>query len=134
MKYMLDTNICIELLRKSNRRILEHIKQYDIGDIGISSITLAELQYGVEKSTKQPQNQNILTAFLADLEVVDFDSNAAIYYGQIRTHLETKGTLVGPMNTLLAAHALALDVTFVTNNKREFKRIKSLKVENWTRS
>ena len=131
---MLDTNICIELLRKKSSHVLKHIEKCNIGDICISSITLAELQHGVAKSSNFPKSVEILSCFLADIEVLSFDNNAAVWYGQHRAYLESQGTPIGPMDTLIAAHAASLDVTLVTNNMREFKRVKGLKLENWVRN
>jgi tRNA(fMet)-specific endonuclease VapC len=131
---MLDTNICIELLRKKSSRALQHIEKCSIGDICISSITLAELRHGVVKSSNFPKSVEILSCFLTDIEVFNFDSDAAISYGQHRAYLESQGTPIGPMDLLIAAHASSLDITLVTNNMREFKRVKGLKLENWIRN
>lgn len=131
---MLDTNICIDLLRRRSSNALKHIEKCNIGDICISSITLAELQHGVVKSSNFPKSAEILSCFLTDIEILSFDSNAAVWYGQHRAYLESKGTPIGPMDMLIAAHASSLDITLVTNNMREFKRIKGLKLENWIRN
>lgn len=132
MKYMLDTNICIYLIKKKSEKVLRHLKAHSIGDIGISSITLAELRYGVEKSQQVQKNRDALYEFLLPLEIADFDDEAAVSYGTVRVALEKAGTPVGSMDMLIGAHALSLDITLVTNNLREFKRIKGLTVIDWT--
>ncbi|MCB9009132.1 MAG: type II toxin-antitoxin system VapC family toxin [Ardenticatenaceae bacterium] len=131
MKVMLDTNICIYLIKQKPASVLTRFEQYVLGEIGISSITVAELQFGVSNSQKQQQNQEALDLFLAPLEIVDFDVRAAQVYGRIRTHLKQNGTPIGAYDMLIAAHAQSLDVTLVTNNLREFSRIPNLLLENW---
>ncbi len=132
MKFMLDTNICIYLIKQKSPSILKHLKRYSVGDIGISSITLAELYYGVEKSRYIQNNREALGEFLLPLEITDFDEKASQIYGVVRANLEKDGNLIGSMDMLIASHALSLDVTLITNNTREFKRIKQLKVSDWT--
>jgi tRNA(fMet)-specific endonuclease VapC len=129
--YLLDTNICIELIRGNSKKILQHLKKCKVGEIGISSITLAELQYGVAKSSDPSRNKVALVEFCAPLEILSFDDHAAGVYGNIRAKLEKKGLPIGPLDTLIAAHALALDAILVTNNQREFKRVSGLKLDNW---
>ena len=102
-----------------------------IGDIGISTITLAELRYGVEKSQSIEKNRQALEAFLRPLEILDFDESAASAYGVVRTALERAGNPIGPLDTQIGAHALSVDAFLVTNNTKEFRRIKGLKVANW---
>lgn len=131
MKVMLDTNICIYLIKQKPASVLTHFEQYQLGEIAISSITVAELQFGVSNSQKQQQNQTAFDLFLAPLEIVDFDVRAARVYGRIRTHLTKQGTPIGAYDMLIAAHAQSLDVTLVTNNLREFSRIPNLRLENW---
>lgn len=129
MKYMLDTNICIYLIKERPLSILEKFKSLSLDSICISSITQAELEYGVQKSQYQNKNQSALEEFLLPLEVMDFDSSAA--YGIIRANLEKEGRLIGPMDTLIGAHAKSLNLILVTNNVKEFARIPSLTIENW---
>jgi tRNA(fMet)-specific endonuclease VapC len=131
MKVMLDTNICIYLIKKQPSSVLERFHTFPVGDIGISIITLAELDYGVAKSRSHVRNRAALEQFVAPLEVADFDREAAQIYGRIRASLEAKGTLVGGMDLLIAAHAISLGARLVTNNLREFRRIPGLRVENW---
>ncbi len=132
MKFMLDTNICIYLIKRKSQRIIEHLKKHTAGEIGVSSITLAELQYGVAKSLHKKQNRIALEEFVLPLEIAYFEEKAAETYGLIRSQLERTGKPIGSLDTLIGAHALCLGVTLVTNNIREFKRIKSLKVVDWT--
>lgn len=131
MIYLLDTNICIYLIKKKSPTLLYKFRQLQIGDVGISTITLSELHFGVEKSQKRDSNLMALNQFLMPLEIVSFDVAASLQYGIIRSELERLGTPIGPMDTLIAAHALSLKLTLVTNNLSEFSRIKALQTENW---
>jgi tRNA(fMet)-specific endonuclease VapC len=131
MDYLLDTNICIELIRRRSAKILRRLQKCQIGQVGISSITLAELQYGVYKSRDPQRNKMALVEFCAPLEIPPFDDRAASIYGQIRTAIEEAGKPIGPMDMLIAAHALALGAILVTNNHREFARVPKLHIENW---
>ncbi|MGE3152469.1 MAG: type II toxin-antitoxin system VapC family toxin [Nitrospiraceae bacterium] len=131
MKVMLDTNICIYLIKKQPPSVLERFTDHPVGDIGISVITLAELEYGASKSRHPLRNRLALYQFITPLEVADLDRNAATTYGRLRASLETKGTVVGAMDLLIAAHAICLGVKLVTNNVREFQRIPGLRVDNW---
>ncbi len=131
MKLMLDTDICIYLIKQHPPSVLERFLSHPVGDIGISSITVAELDYGVSKSLHATKNRLALAQFLSPLEIASFDREAAAAYGRIRTTLEKKGTLIGSMDLLIAAHALSLAVRLVTNNAREFRRVPGLRVENW---
>jgi tRNA(fMet)-specific endonuclease VapC len=128
---MLDTNMCIYLIRRRPPQVLEHFQRRTIGDIGISTVTLAELHYGAAKSQFPGRNQQALEAFILPLEVVPFDAAAAAAYGPVRAALERQGTPIGAMDMLIAAHALSLRLTLVTNNTREFARVQGLSVENW---
>lgn len=131
MRYLLDTNICIYLIKRRPPQVLARFQHCAVGDIGLSAVTLAELQYGVAKSQFPARNQQALEAFTLPLEVVPFDAAVATAYGPIRTVLERQGTPIGAMDLLIAAHALSLGVTLVTNNPREFGRVSGLQVENW---
>lgn len=131
MKYLLDTNICIYIIKKKPINILNKFKSLSIGDIGISSVTLAELSYGVEKSQYKNQNKEALNEFALPLEILHFDEKAAFHYGIIRANLEKKGIVIGAMDMMIAAHAQSMDLTLVTNNGREFTRVKDLSIENW---
>ena len=131
MKVMLDTNICIYLIKRKPAQVVAKFQEYDLGDIGISSVTVAELQYGVAKSQQQKQNQQALDLFLTPLMIADFDLSAAQHSGQIRAELARQGTPIGAYDLLLAGHALSLGVVLVTNNVGEFSRVPNLRVENW---
>ncbi len=131
MKYLLDTNICIYIIKKQPVSVINKFKRLSIGDIGISSITLAELNYGVEKSQHPQKNKSALEEFILSLEIVSFDERAAYHYGDMRAELEKKGTPIGPLDLLIAAHARSLDLVLVTNNKKEFARVSKLKIEDW---
>lgn len=111
--------------------VIEKFKSTGIGKIGISSITVSEFNYGVSKSKFKKQNEKRLQEFLTPFEILPYDENASKYYGEIRSQLERQECVIGPLDMLIAAHALSRDLTFVTNNEKEFKRIESLKVENW---
>jgi tRNA(fMet)-specific endonuclease VapC len=113
---------------------LERFNQHEVGNIAISSITVAELRYGVEKSQQVARNARALDQFLMPLIIVDFDDDAAETYGRIRAQLERQGTPLGPLDTLIAAHALCLNLTLVTNNTREFSRVAGLTLQNWSAS
>ena len=132
MKFMLDTNICIYLIKLKPEKVFKLFQSHMVGDIGISSMTLAELRYGVEKSQHIEKNRQALDEFILPLEIADFDEASAEAYGTIRAALEKAGRPIGPMDLLIGAHALALGVALVTNNTKEFKRIKNLKVVDWT--
>jgi tRNA(fMet)-specific endonuclease VapC len=131
VNYLLDTNICIYIIKTRPRAVLATFEAHDVGEIGLSSITAAELHYGVAKSQYPRRNQDALEQFLAPLVIADFDVAAAEHYGRIRAALERRGTPIGPLDTLIAAQALSLDVILVTNNVREFSGIPALRVENW---
>jgi tRNA(fMet)-specific endonuclease VapC len=133
MKFMLDKNICIYIIKQKPVKVLERFTQYSPGDILISSITIAELRHGAEKSLHVLQNHDALNGFIIPLEVAAFDEKAADEYGKVRVMLEKKGKPIGSMDMIIGAHALSLGVTLVTNNTKEFKRIRGLKVENWTK-
>ena len=131
MNYLIDTNICIYLMNEKPLKVIEKFKNTEIGQIGISTITVSELKYGVAKSKYQKQNSKRLEEFLIPFEILPYDETASNYYGRIRFQLESEGKVIGPLDMLIAAHALSKDLTLVTNNEKEFLRIKSLKVENW---
>ena len=131
MKLMLDTNICIYIIKQQPVAVLKRFLEYQIGDIGISSITLSELRYGVAKSTHKEKNTKALDEFITPLEVVSFDEEAAHIYGDIRASLEKAGTPIGAMDMLIAAHAVSLGIPLVTNNTREFVRIPTLNIIDW---
>jgi tRNA(fMet)-specific endonuclease VapC len=131
MKYLLDTNICIALIRQKPKELIERLTACKPGDVGVSAITVAELVHGAQKSNQSEQNMAALEEFLLPLELVDFDQRAAIAYGYIRAYLERKGTPIGSMDMLIAAQVLSREVTLVTNNTREFKRVPELQIVDW---
>lgn len=131
MKYMLDTNICIYLIKRRPVEVLDRFRQARIGDLGISSITVSELAYGVEKSQEVERNREALELFLAPLVIAEFDAEAALEAGAIRLALEKAGTPIGAYDLLIAAHAKSLGVILVSNNLREFARVEGLAIENW---
>ena len=133
MKYLLDTNICIYIIRKNPERMFRKFRECQVGDVGISSITYSELEFGVENSSNPQRNREALYEFLAPLEIEPYPPEAAPVYGSLRAHLQRKGRLIGPLDLLIAAHASYLGCTLVTNNLAEFSRVPNLIAENWAR-
>ena len=133
MKYFLDTNICIYIIKTKPKVVFERVSQYRVGDLGISAITYSELAYGVANSSDPEKNTMALSEFLGPLEIIDYQADVAATYGLIRTHLKRKGKLIGPLDMLIAAHALHLGFILVTNNTKEFSRIPNLQIEDWTK-
>ena len=131
MRVLLDTNICIYMIKNKPPEVRKHFEQFVPGDIAISSITVAELQYGVEKSAAKEKNALALEAFLLPLEIVAFDMDSALVYGKIRAMLEKQGTPIGGMDMLIAAQAIAQNFALVTHNLKEFNRVPGLKCETW---
>ena len=132
MNLLLDTNICIYLIKQRPPSVLKRFDTYAAGTIGISSITVAELEFGVQKSQYPSQNQQALDQFLLPLVILDFDHEAARAYGKLRAWLETRGRVIGALDMFIAAHALSKGLSVATNNVREFSRVPGLKVLNWT--
>lgn len=130
---MLDTNICIYIIKREPTHVVKRFQKTRISKIGISSITLSELFYGAMKSLKPEQNNLALVQFAAPLEIFAYDHKAAQHYGDIRFQLEKQGTPIGALDTFIAAHALSLGCILVTNNEKEFNRVPRLKIENWTK-
>jgi tRNA(fMet)-specific endonuclease VapC len=128
---MLDTNVCVDLIRRRKPGLFERLRRHQPAEIAISSITLAELQYGAAKSPHPARQTMLLDEFCAPLAILPFDSRAAGQYGTVRAALERQGTPIGPLDTLIASHAFSLGLTLVTNNEREFARVPGLTVENW---
>ena len=131
MKYLLDTNICIYIIKKKPQKVIQKLSKMNMDKVAISSITLSELEYGVQKSSNPDRNKIALSEFIVPINILNYDDKAAQQYGVIRTELEKKGQIIGPLDLLIAAHALSVNLTLVTNNEKEFKRINSLKMENW---
>ena len=130
ISYMLDTNICIYVINARSPTVLARFRQERLGNIGISCVTAAELAFGVAKSGSA-RNREALEMFLAPLEVLPFDAAAIWHYGELRAGLERRGQLIGALDTMIAAHALASNTILVTNNTREFARVPGLRLENW---
>jgi tRNA(fMet)-specific endonuclease VapC len=128
---MLDTNICVYLIRKKSPKVFQNLARHSILEVSISAITVAELQFGAQKSSQADQNQQALNQFLLPFTILDFDYDAAMAYGHLRAYLEAEGTPIGSLDTLIAAHALSQNLSIVTNNTREFSRVPGLLVEDW---
>ncbi len=134
MKYMLDTNVLVHLIRNKSENIKNRLRQENISDVCISSITYAELEYGVSKSSNKEKNALALLTVLSGIKVLPLGESAGKVYGSIRASLEKDGNVIGPNDMLIAAHALAEGLTLVTNNTREFRRVPGLNIEDWTDS
>ena len=131
MKYLLDTNICIYIIKKKPVSAIKKFEKLKSGSVAISTVTLSELYFGVAKSSKPDENMIALQEFISPLEVLDFSNVDALVYGRIRNSLEKKGSPIGAMDLLIASIAKSQDLILVTNNTKEFARISDLKIENW---
>ncbi len=131
MNYLLDTNICIYIIKQKPAHVREKFNTLPAESVGVSSITSSELYYGVSKSRNTSQNGQALAEFLSPLIVAPYDETAALHYGKLRAALEKSGNLIGSLDMLIAAHALSLGLTLVTNNVGEFQRVAGLAIENW---
>ena len=131
MRYMLDTNTCINVIKYHPSSAEKKLARVAVGEVGISSIVLAELWYGVAQSAKAKHNEEALSEFLYYVSVSDWPQEAAPEYGRMRSQLRKKGTPIGAMDLLIAAHAVTLGATLITDNVTEFRRVAKLKVENW---
>lgn len=131
MKFMLDTNIIAYAKNNRPESVLQRFMKHRPEDMCISAITMAELEFGICKSSKPAQNRLALMMFLSEIQVVPFDGKAAQEYGLIRAELTARGTPIGANDLLIAAHARSLGLTLITNNGREFERVPGLTVENW---
>ena len=131
MKLLLDTNICIYIIKKKPPEVLQRFGEYQVDEIGISAITIAELYYGAQKSKNLAQNLQALEQFLLPLKICDFDKPAAAAYGELRASLESQGQPVGALDLLIAAQALSLKVPLITHNTNEFSRIPGLLIQDW---
>ncbi len=131
MMFLIDTNICIYIMNDHPPEVIQKFREIGVGNIYISSITVSELQYGACKSKHIKKNIKRLEEFLRPFVILAYDETASNYYGKIRSHIEKQGNVIGPLDMLIAAHALSENLTLITNNEKEFKRIRLLKVENW---
>jgi tRNA(fMet)-specific endonuclease VapC len=130
--YMLDTDTASYIMKRSNRVVLDKLRTIAVTDLSISAITKSELMFGVEISPRRQKDQASLDEFLDYAQVLDYPSEAALDYGQIRAYVKARGAIIGSNDMLIAAHARCLGLTLVTNNTREFARVPQLKIENWT--
>ncbi|MCK5674734.1 MAG: type II toxin-antitoxin system VapC family toxin [Spirochaetales bacterium] len=135
MKYLFDTNICIYLINKKFEYLIDRVEKYGIENIGISSITIAELEYGIAKSSSPQKEENrvALLEFLLPFKFIDFNQNDAYEYGRIRQDLQSHGKIIGNMDILIGSQAVSRELILVTNNEKEFKRIEGLEIENWVK-
>jgi tRNA(fMet)-specific endonuclease VapC len=131
-RYMLDTDTCSYIMKRSHDAVLKRLTKVPVSDVCISVITKSELLFGVEVSPKRRQDEAALDAFLRHVEVLDFPDKAASHYAKIRADLKSRGAMIGANDLLIAAHARSLGLTLVTNNAREFRRVRNLSIENWT--
>ena len=131
-RYMLDTDTCSYVMRRAHDGLLKRLSNVPVGDVCMSVITKAELLYGVEVSPKRRQDEAAVEALLRYVEVLDFPDEASSHYAKIRADLKTRGTMIGANDLLIAAHARSLSLTLITNNTREFRRIRHLVIDNWT--
>ena len=129
--YMLDTNICIYIIKQKTEKILKQLQKKRIFGLEISSVTLAELEFGNENSLYKEKNKIALMEFLTIIDIKEFDAAAAKEFGSIKKDLKDRNCLIGPFDMLIGAHAKSLNSILVTNNTKEFERIKDLRVENW---
>ena len=127
---LLDTNICIYIINAKPPAVLKRFKHYRLGEIGLCSVVAAELAFGVAKSGSA-RNRQALEMFLAPLTILPFDERASWAYGDLRAELERRGTPIGSLDTMIAAHALSLQAKLITNNTREFGQVPGLHVDNW---
>ena len=128
---MVDTNICIYIMNQRPVKIIHAFKQCNIGEIGVSAITVSELQYGAAKSKSRDINKQRIEEFLLPLEILPYDDAASGIYGNIRFLLEKRGVVIGFLDLLIAAQAISRDLVLITNNTKEFNRVDDLKLENW---
>lgn len=131
-RYMLDTDTCSYIMKRSNDQVLKRLQKVLVSDLCISVMTKAELLFGVEVSARRKQDEAALNAFLHYMEILDFPDAASPHYARIRADLKTQGMMIGANDLFIAAHACSLGLTLVTNNTREFGRVRNLTLENWT--
>jgi tRNA(fMet)-specific endonuclease VapC len=134
MTYLLDTNICIYIIKNQYVDLVKKLRVVGIENVGISTITLAELEFGVANSNRPSETMTRLYEFLVPFTIIDFNMDSARYYGKIRKELKDLGQPIGPMDLLIAAIALAHNQTLVTNNVKKFEKVTELKIENWITS
>jgi tRNA(fMet)-specific endonuclease VapC len=130
-RYMLDTDMCSYIIKEHPESVHQRFQKLAMEQLCISVITYAELVYGVERSSSKRVNRPIIEDFARHLDVVDWDTDAADHYGVIRAELEAAGTPIGAMDMMISAHAKSLKAVLVTNNQKQFTKVKGLKIENW---
>lgn len=133
MQCMLDTNICIYIIKRKPMEVIERFRLFQISQVCVSSITVSELEYGVIKSSKPAKNHAALAQFMAPIEILPYGDAAAQHYGELRVYLEKHGNPIGALDMLIAAHALSIDCALITNNKKEFERVPHLTIDNWVK-
>jgi len=133
--FLLDTNMCIFIIKKRYEKAMEQLKKNRKEGLYVSSITLAELEFGIENANHgyKPRNRIALIEFLSIFEIKNFDENASKEYGILKKDLKDRNCLIGPLDMLIGAHAKSLNMILVSNNVREFERIRDLKIEDWTK-
>jgi tRNA(fMet)-specific endonuclease VapC len=131
--FLLDTNIVSYLLRRAPPSLVERLGATARDDVAISIVTAMELQFGVEKNPESTRTREAVGSFLSVMPVLTFPEEMPSVYGRVRADLERRGKPIGPLDTMIAAHALAVGATLVTNNTREFRRVRGLQVEDWTK-
>jgi len=131
VKYLLDTNACVDYLSGRYPSVIARLQHTGPADLGLSTVVVAELRYGADRSARSKENHARIDVLVAEIPPVEFDLESATAYGRLRTRLEAKGMPIGPNDMLIAAQALARDLVVVTDNVREFRRVRGLKVENW---
>jgi tRNA(fMet)-specific endonuclease VapC len=131
-RYMLDTDTCSYIMKRSSNAVLKRLQKTPVDDVCISVITKSELLFGVEVSPRRKQDEEALSAFLRYVQVLDFPDEASLHYAKIRAELKVAGRMIGANDLFIAAHARSLGLTLVTNNTREFSRVRNLTLENWT--
>jgi tRNA(fMet)-specific endonuclease VapC len=131
MRYLLDTNVCVDYLTGRHPAVVARIHGCIPSDLGLSAVVVAELRYGADRSARQKANHGRIDVLVAEIPFLDFDLDAALAYGRLRSRLESSGTPIGPNDMLIAAQALARGLVLVTDNVGEFRRVRGLKVENW---
>lgn len=129
--YLLDTNICIYIINYSPASVVERIKSLKPSQMKLSSISLAELEYGIYKSRNVERNKKALVDFVSAFDIVSFDDSDAEVFGMIRADLEARGKIIGSYDMQIAAQAVTRDLTLVTNNTEEFQRVRNLRLDNW---
>lgn len=133
MKYLLDTNVCVDFLNRRDPGVTERIRSSSPEDLCLSSVVVAELRYGADQSERRGENHERLDILTAEIQCLDFDLAAARLYGRVRSTLEADGAPIGPYDMMIAAHALSQGLVLVTDNEKEFRRISGLEIENWRR-